>query len=277
MPPPQFSVNMNDATGANPIHYSLTIDPSGGIIRRNIKIPPATNWVNNLGKSIDGDNSLMGKEIIRQAKENLILKLNNCLIPAGQIGHFTHDSVPDGWLVCDGSEYDPSLYPGLARAIGQIWGNNTQYLLPNLHNKFLRGTNDETQMFQLYENTNQSHNHDINGGQHAHYEVTMDNTGDHTHTIRIKSSSDYYTEYANDSAGTFNQTTLDSHYDNEVIRAGNPSQTGSLHEVGATFTGGQHSHGFTLEPSEIIPFRTELTGISENRPKNINLLTCIKY
>ena len=112
MPPPQFSTNMNDTTTTPsiPIHYSLTIDPSGGIIRRNIKIP-TTNWVDSHGKSIDDNGNNMGKEEIRLAKENLILKLNDCLVPAGQIGHFTYDNVPDGWLVCDGSTYDPVLYP----------------------------------------------------------------------------------------------------------------------------------------------------------------------
>lgn len=44
MPPPQFSVNMGD------VHKSLTIDPSGGVLRRNINIPQDVNWVTSDGK-----------------------------------------------------------------------------------------------------------------------------------------------------------------------------------------------------------------------------------
>ena len=93
----------------------------------------------------------------------------------------------------------------------------------------------------------------------------MDNTGSHEHTIQIKSSSDYYTQF-----GTNN-------YDSGSIRAGPPNAPSELREVGAVVTGGDHEHGFKLDSAEIIPFRTGKNGISENRPKNINLLTCIKY
>ena len=262
MPPPQFSVNIGD------VHKSLTIDPSGGVLRRNINIPQHVNWVTSDGKSIDTDGTLMGKEIVRQAKENLILKLNDCLVPAGQIGHFAHDSVPDGWLVCDGSEYDPNLYPRLARVIGTTWGSNSQYLLPDLHETFLRGTTDPSEMYTLNNSTNKSHNHTTEGGIHNHYNITMDNTGEHEHTIQIHSSSDYYPQFSKEG---------EDHFNTGSIRAGPPNATGEMLEVGAVVTGGSHEHGFKLNHSEIIPFRTGKFGISENRPKNINLLTCIKY
>lgn len=44
-----------------------------------------------------------------------------CMYP-GMIAPFAMESLPDGWLKCDGGLYDVADYPSLYSAIGNIWG-----------------------------------------------------------------------------------------------------------------------------------------------------------
>lgn len=53
-------------------------------------------------------------------------------LPVGAITAFTANSIPSGWLLCDGSTFDETLYPALFIALG---GN----VLPDLRNRFLEG------------------------------------------------------------------------------------------------------------------------------------------
>lgn len=53
-------------------------------------------------------------------------------LPVGAITAFTANTIPSGWLLCDGSTFDETLYPSLFIALG---GN----VLPDLRNRFLEG------------------------------------------------------------------------------------------------------------------------------------------
>ncbi|MCP4133545.1 MAG: hypothetical protein GY754_21430 [bacterium] len=63
--------------------------------------------------------------------------------PAGTIAPFAgpEGNLPDGWLLCHGDPVDRDLYPALFQAIGTSWGapNGSQFNLPNLQGRFLRG------------------------------------------------------------------------------------------------------------------------------------------
>lgn len=72
--------------------------------------------------------------------------------PAGMLVPFagTSDKIPDGWLLCDGREFNTSDYPELYDVIGQSWGGRqevdgetvTNYFnIPDLRSMFLRGAN----------------------------------------------------------------------------------------------------------------------------------------
>jgi len=39
----------------------------------------------------------------------------------GDLKPIAHDSVPSGWLLCDGSEYDETVYSDLFAVIGTLW------------------------------------------------------------------------------------------------------------------------------------------------------------
>ena len=67
--------------------------------------------------------------------------------PAGTILPFAGDKtkLPDGWLLCDGSEISRSDYANLFNVIGENYGYGDQsntFNLPDLRGVFLRGQND---------------------------------------------------------------------------------------------------------------------------------------
>ena len=51
-------------------------------------------------------------------------------------------TVPAGYLLCDGSVVSKAQYPELFKAIGVVWGasTSTTFTIPDLRNRFLRGT-----------------------------------------------------------------------------------------------------------------------------------------
>lgn len=67
-------------------------------------------------------------------------------VPVGTIVPFAGhaDSVPDGWLPCDGRELGRSAFSELFEVIGTLWGDGnsvTTFNLPDLRGLFLRGVN----------------------------------------------------------------------------------------------------------------------------------------
>lgn len=57
---------------------------------------------------------------------------------AGEIKMWAGNTIPDGWLLCDGSEVSKTTYPNLYEAIGDLWGvpnNSSNFKLPNLNGK----------------------------------------------------------------------------------------------------------------------------------------------
>lgn len=54
---------------------------------------------------------------------------------AGEIKMWAGDAIPDGWLLCDGSEVSKTKYPNLYAAIRDLWGvpnSSSNFKLPNL-------------------------------------------------------------------------------------------------------------------------------------------------
>lgn len=56
----------------------------------------------------------------------------------GEIKMWAGDAIPDGWLLCDGSEVSKTEYPYLYASIGDLWGvpnSSSNFKLPNLNGK----------------------------------------------------------------------------------------------------------------------------------------------
>ena len=74
---------------------------------------------------------------------------NAILFPAGMIVPFAGpaENIPDGWMLCDGSEISRSDYANLYKAIGVSWGTgdgSTTFNLPDLRGMFLRGVSGDS-------------------------------------------------------------------------------------------------------------------------------------
>ncbi|QEE08716.1 phage protein [Bartonella kosoyi] len=69
--------------------------------------------------------------------------------PAGTIGIFGMQVLPEGWLLCDGKAYLRSDYPALYEAIWIRWGGSdsvTHFNVPDLRGVFLRGVDDDREI-----------------------------------------------------------------------------------------------------------------------------------
>lgn len=73
---------------------------------------------------------------------------------AGEIKMWAGDTIPDGWLLCDGSEVSKTDYPYLYASIGDLWGtpsSSSNFKLPNLTGRVPVGYNsadtDTTETF----------------------------------------------------------------------------------------------------------------------------------
>ena len=66
------------------------------------------------------------------------------LVPAGAIMPFAMETVPSGWLYCNGDSLLRADYPRLFNAIGTVWGaaDGTHFNLPDLCGRFIRGMDD---------------------------------------------------------------------------------------------------------------------------------------
>lgn len=65
------------------------------------------------------------------------------VIPTASILPFMGDTAPDGFLACDGMEYDSADYPRLAQILPTVFiVSPTRFTTPDLRNRFLSGTGD---------------------------------------------------------------------------------------------------------------------------------------
>tara|TARA_E500000318_G_scaffold53611_1_gene49894 strand:- start:279 stop:779 length:501 start_codon:yes stop_codon:yes gene_type:complete len=63
-------------------------------------------------------------------------------VPIASIHAFATQTVPDGYLICDGSAVSRTEYSDLFDALGTVWGEadgSTTFNIPDLRGEFLRG------------------------------------------------------------------------------------------------------------------------------------------
>ncbi len=86
---------------------------------------------------------------IKQALTEMLPKLKPLSVPTGMISAF--NNVPEGWLQCNGAAVSRTTYAALFAVIGTKYGSgdgSTTFNLPNLHHKFIEGTNTTSEVGQ---------------------------------------------------------------------------------------------------------------------------------
>ena len=71
-----------------------------------------------------------------------VKKIGNGELPAGTMQMFAGNTIPAGWLLCDGSAISRTDYAKLFSAIGTIYGagdGSTTFTLPNLIDRVVQG------------------------------------------------------------------------------------------------------------------------------------------
>jgi hypothetical protein len=115
-------------------------------------------------------------------------------VAPGTIAFYAGGTVPDGWLVCDGSELDIEEYPELYAALGgadKYWSpvnNAGTFNIPDLRGRFLRGwgsfagvdpgsrtptnpANNEYDVGSIQNDNLKRHQHDL--GNHTHSDGSL--------------------------------------------------------------------------------------------------------
>ncbi|MCP4133681.1 MAG: tail fiber protein [bacterium] len=117
--------------------------------------------------------------------------------PVGTIVPFGGSSVPEGWLLCDGSSRSRSTFSELYSAIGSAWGtaDASSFNLPNLTGRFLRGVDSSASTdpnagtrYNLYTGGN-------TGATVGTYQV--DELESHSHNLRLTGDGTLATGYQN--------------------------------------------------------------------------------
>lgn len=68
------------------------------------------------------------------------------IVPVGSIYWYTSETIPDGFLLCDGSNIGRTDYASLFAVIGTVFGagdGSTTFTLPDLRAAFIRGAGSQ--------------------------------------------------------------------------------------------------------------------------------------
>lgn len=147
--------------------------------------------------------------------------------PAGIIRAFAGSTIPDGYLLCDGSEISRSSYSVLFDAIGTTYGvgdGSTTFNIPDCRGRVIMGLDSGDAAFDALGETGGSKTANL---QHSH---TMNN---HTHTASGMASSAASTssQQSNDATTSFSRS---GHTHTVTVNTGNQTNTGSDNQLSAT-------------------------------------------
>jgi microcystin-dependent protein len=177
--------------------------------------------------------------------------LMELLCPVGTVSTFAGQTVPQGWLLCDGASYLRTNYQALFDTINIAYGaaDGTHFNVPNLADRFVRGLNASGIPLGSQ-----------GGSDDA---IVVSHTHDHTHSIA--------------NAGQHSHP-MDGDYG---LRVGISAPTSTLHTTtdpgsGLTYTSigqaGNHNHAIGQDATP-----AGSSGVGANLPKFLVMRCIIRY
>jgi microcystin-dependent protein len=161
-------------------------------------------------------------------------------VPVGAVAEFGASAIPSGWLECDGSAVDRSIYANLFSAIGVTYGvgdGATTFNVPDLRGRVVIGAGQGSGL------TNRIFATTI--GEEAHV-LTLGELPSHTHTVNDPGHSHPYAASADSGVAI-------SGSEFAVLSAGNPGIHTTTSTTGVTFnnsdTGVAHNN---MQPSLVV-------------------------
>lgn len=130
---------------------------------------------NNSQPAINDTNLNRLQQLIKQDIQGAV---SGDTLPIGAIMPFGSDTIPDNWLLCDGSAVSRTTYQQLFNTIGTTYGTGdgfTTFNLPNLQGKIPVGKNANDTDFDTLGET---------GGEKEHT-LTIQEMPQHGHSVYI--------------------------------------------------------------------------------------------
>lgn len=216
-------------------YQSYLVDSAGNVTEMGV----ADIDLSDYQKKESDDLTTTSKEVVGAINE-LKSKITASDFPIGMIVPFAGSAAPDGWLLCDGTQYPwfengaATKYYDLYEVIKGKYGLNGEFFsVPDFRGKFLEGAST-TSGHQLYNNVNAglpNHNHTFTGTRKQD-----DGPGSHQHVEgfkRIFDSADGYYGVAYSSRGS-------DYYPMARYDAGS-----TPYRLDYTSTTGAHKHYYT--------------------------------
>lgn len=211
-------------------------------------------------------------ELKRELKEE-ISRLKREVCPIGTIQAFAYNSIPEGWLLCDGSSMNISEYSDLYEIIGTTFGGNgvDSFNLPDMRGVFVRGWDagagrDPERLFgSLQEDSIQNHIHKVLPST-----IYTESGGTHYHTYKVTK------KYAVTSVGGLGNTEASD----EFLKQGHTYGNSGNDYWHTSDENSSHLHTINLnsiklsEPQDVNSLKVKYDN--ETRPRNIALQYCIK-
>ena len=164
------------------------------------------------------------------------------LVPAGFVMAFAHETIPSGWLECNGAAISRTTYADLFSAISTHYGTgdgSSTFNIPDLRGQFIRGWD-----------------HGAGTDPDA---ASRTNRGDGTTGDNVGTKqADNYKTHQHQFGG-----------DDQVQSSGGYTSLGTFaYDASSTSSGGGQHMRTKID--------SENTGTTETRPKNIQMPWCIK-
>ena len=138
---------------------------------------------------VDGNLKLQGALIFQDNSQIITAPQMASGIPTGSIITFVGTIAPSGWLLCDGTEFNRSIYPDLFAVIGTAYGagdGSTTFGLPDLRGRMALGLDN---MGGTSADRVTNIQADAMGGADGeeNHLLTVEELAAHTHTVEIGS------------------------------------------------------------------------------------------
>ncbi|MEQ8704662.1 MAG: tail fiber protein [Phaeodactylibacter sp.] len=169
-----------------PYYIEQEIDPNGGVNytitgTTQLLSVPYSLYAKNAGRAATADVADQASSLSASGAATLTVPLGTILPYAG-----SGSSVPDGWLLCDGTSYDDDAYPDLFTLIGYTYGSESgRFRVPNLNGRVPVGLDNNQAEFNALGNIGGNNEHTLTVDQipaHSH-SASTGNDGAHTHDV----------------------------------------------------------------------------------------------
>ena len=187
--------------------------------------------------------------------------VDNTVVPASAVMAFARPTCPSGWLSANGAAVSRTTYADLFAAISTMYGvgdGSTTFNMPDYRGEFLRGIDNGAGRDP--DSASRTNRGDGTTGDNIGTKQT-EQTLSHLHAVDPPSTSSNTT-----GAHTHTYTFWDG-------GGGTAADTNQYSSGNAnTSSNGDHSHTV-----DIASFDSGSTGGNETRPRNVNVLYCVKY